>query len=68
MSKRDYEQIARAIATARYVAPFPHTPAATTASHQAFTAVVETLARSLKASNPRFDIARFTAACGQLRT
>ena len=64
MTRKDYELIAQAIQTA-FGQPWLKSGAPFVAAHleSARRSVIGELSQTLKEDNPRFDVARFAAAC-----
>lgn len=60
MTKKDFELIAAAIVSTR----IPYDRVSLSAYQLMLGAVAESLANALATTNPRFDRARFLAACG----
>ena len=71
MTRRDYVRIAAALADTRPMPPFDggrFLTAAGQAAYDQWAADVRAISAMLGADNPRYDAARFAAACGAVQS
>jgi hypothetical protein len=64
MTRKDFELIAKALRDARPIRPANSGHVGVDGAHTGIDNTAHELARALQATNPRFDMARFIAACG----